>query len=184
MAPTTYTNLVYQGSTGSSCTNVVTEIRKALPGQRKPFAAEILLFDEAERRSIIQKHVENYYQYFVESQEDLDRALVDNNKLHAMTALETFRALFCDRDEFLDDRCATAFLKNLKSGKDKQVLLKLHGWTDTLLSTLHAENGIVCRDAHTMEELSEQIEPFTRTPCVLNEDSSAPAPWPLVRIVR
>jgi len=138
-----------------------------------------MLFDEAERRSIIQKHVENYYQYFVESQEGLDRSLVDHNKLHAMTALETFRALFCDRDEFHDDRCAMAFLR-----RDKQVLLKLHEWTDTLLSTLHAENGIVCRDAHTIEELSEQIEPFARTPCVLSEDSSEPAPWPLVRIVR
>lgn len=162
----------------------MTEIRKALPGQKKPFAAEIILFDEAVRRSIIQKHVENYYRYFVESQEGLDRSTVDDNKNLAMTALETFRALFCDRDEFHDDQSAKTFLKTLKSGTDEQILLKLHGWTDTLLSMVHAENGIVYRDAYKIEDLAEQIEPFTRTPCVLNEDSSEPAPWPLVQIVR
>jgi len=149
-----------------------------------PFAAEITFFDEAVRRLILQKHLENYYRYFLESQEGLDRATMDDSKTLAMTALETFKALFCDLSEFQDDVCAKNYLSTLTSENDERILLKLYEWTDLLLCSFRADSGIVFREASTVEELADKVEPFTRTPCALEEESSVPAPWPLVQIVK
>ncbi|KAI9873628.1 MAG: hypothetical protein M1830_010773 [Pleopsidium flavum] len=176
--------LASEGSSGSSCTHVVTEIRRTLPNQNQPFAADITFFDEAVRRLILQKHLGNYYRYFLESQEGLDRTTIDDNKTLAMTALETFRALFCDLDEFHNDICAKTFLSALTSEKDEQVLPQLYDWTDLLLSSLHADSGTVFLQASTVEDLADLVEPFTRTPPALDEETSPPAPWPLVQIVK
>ena len=162
----------------------MTEFRKPLPGQKKPFAAEITFFDEGQQRVMLQKQLADYYRYFLETQEGLERATIDENKNLAMTALETFRALFCDVDQFRDDISAKAFLSSMTSEKDETVLQKLCDWRELLLESLHLENGIVTLDADQVEDLTEKVEPFTKTPPDLAEDISAPAAWPLVQMVK
>ena len=134
--------------------------------------------------AIIQEHFKEYFQHYYESTEELDDAAMEESEHRASTAVEAFRAMFCDRKEFATDEAATAFLSLAESADDTILLNKLYSWTKQLMSSEKVIDGIATRCADTAVELGGYLERFVKTVSVPEGEPAVHSAWPLVKIVR
>jgi hypothetical protein len=162
----------------------VIEYQKAWPQQDTPFAAEIVFFDAQRRKSILESHVDDYCRYHSELREDLDEDALDESEGRYNTALEVFQALFADRPEFMDDDSTSCFLQCGRDKGNKYLLDRFVTWTGAMVSKYKMKDGSVRRQAFTVVELANQVEPFAKTVSTLEGENPTPSPWPLVEVVR
>ena len=179
-------DVALSGASGEACTNVITKYHQARPSQNAPFTAEIAFFEPSSIQRILVTHLGWYYRYVHRPDEIIDQETMDEIKAHGETAIETFQALFADRDEFSDDERTNDFLEQTKCASDPEMLRIFSGWIQNSMSKCGAAGGIVHRSASATEELASEIEQFVK-PCrhVLDEnDCHVPSLWPLVKKVR
>lgn len=102
------------------------------------------------------------------------------------TAIETFKAIFGNRDELRDEEAINGFLAAATSADNRYILHTLYKWMEAAMTQYGAEEGLLHLTAHTVEELSRKMEPFVRTCTHIlgDEGGSSPSLWPLVEIVR
>ena len=162
----------------------MTEYRQAWPSQKKPFAAEIVLFEQTKREAIIREHLRDYYVHFCESIHELDGDALEESEHRASTGLEAFRALFRDRAEFSSNDAASMFLSSATSESDTIILERLFAWTTQLLLTEQAGSGLAFCCADTAEELGGKLKRFVQTVTYPTEHDQVPSLWPIVKIVR
>lgn len=148
--------------------------------------AEIRFYGLDKIRTIIQHEFRAYYDYTIakignqnqETQEELSEC--------QETAVETFKALFANRYEFRNDEAIEDFFSCATSAEDKNILHILHKWVEGTMIEYGADEGLLCLNAHTAEELAGKVEPFANTCTDVKNDEGRQTPslWPLVEIVR
>ena len=143
-----------------------------------------MFFDGEKRRSVLRCHVDDYFKFHSERREDLDRETLDEYENRYNTALEVFQALFADRKEFTDEHSTARFLDDGRNKGNKHLLDRIITWADALVSTYKMKDGSVRRQAYTVAELADHVEPFTKTVSTLDGEFPSPSPWPLVEVVR
>lgn len=179
-------DIALSGANGEACTNVITEYHQAQPSQKAPFMAEIALFESHSVQRMLKTHLGSYYGYVHGSVETMDQEAIDELNAHVSTALETFQALFANREAFSNEQRTKEFLEQAQSPSDPNMLEKLFGWVQDSISKCGAEGGIVRRSAYAPEELASGIEQFVKS-CkhlVDENDCYIPSLWPLVHVVR
>jgi len=134
--------------------------------------------------TIIKVHFREYFEYYREPHEDLEPAEKEEGLHLATTALEAFRALFCNHRDFATDEAATEFLSTAKSASDPVILTQLIARVKQLLATEQVFDGIGAGNADTAEELGQLIERFVKPVSVADGDPPRASLWPIVRIVR
>lgn len=179
-------DIALSGASGEACTNVITEYHQAQPSQKTPFMAEIALFEPTYIQRTLEFHVRWYYRHVHGSVETMDQEAIDELHAHIETAIETFQALFADREEFSDEERMKEFLEQAQSASDPKMLQTLFGWVQETISRFGAEGGIIRRSAYAPEELASEIEPFIKSCKHLRDenDCQIPSLWPLIRQVR
>lgn len=95
-----------------------------------------------------------------------------------------FQALFADRKEFADEDSTACFLNSGRDKGNNYLLDRFVTWADALVSKYKMKDGSVRRQAHTVAELADHVEPFTKTVSTLDGETPSPSPWPLVEVVR
>ncbi len=136
------------------------------------------------RESVIRDHVDDYWTYEFESHDDLDEDTVQQYEERSNTALEVFQALFADREEFADEDSTEQFLSGAQDKGRQYLVDKFLIWTTSLLLSLESNENLVHCNADTVEELADDLEPFTKTVITLEGEPPVPSPWPIVEIVR
>lgn len=126
----------------------------------------------------------DFCRYKAEPCDDLDDEAAEELESRCNTALEVFQALFGDRDEFADNLSISTFLNVAKDKGNQYLLDRLITWTDALVSKYTTKDDTVHRQAYTVAELANLVEPFTKTANTLEGETPTPSPWPLVGIVR
>lgn len=114
----------------------------------------------------------------------VDVGIMDEKQ--AKTALDNLKALFAWHDEFSDHQAAKAFLATATSRKDPSVLSMLWRWTDEIVGELFPGGAKAYLTSATIQELSEQIRPYTTTVpgASVGCSSLQCSPWPFVKLVR
>lgn len=179
-------DIALSGANGEACTNVITEYHQAQPSQKTPFMAEIILFEPSSMQRILEIHLGSYYRYVHGSVETMDQEAIDELNAQVSTALETFQALFANREDFSNEERTKEFLEQAKSASDSEMLQKLFGWIQESISKCGAEGGIIRRSVYSPEELGSETERFIKS-CkhLLDEnDCHVPSLWPLIQKVR
>ena len=168
---------------------MVTEYRQASQTQVQPFHAEIELFNMEEIKRMVREHLEAYYDYHFNRQEELLGDELEAAELDAGTALKVFQALFADQKEFRGQDRAQNFLRNIRSSSVSAVLSKFMAWIKDLISLVGGERGIVQRSSDTTENLAFELETFVGMKPISVDDhgeilEASPSIWPIVKIVR
>lgn len=179
-------DIALSGANGGACTNVITEYHQAQPSQEAPFMAEISLFEPSRVQHTLKVHLGSFYRYAHGSIEAMDQEEIDDLHAHVTTALETFQALFADREEFSNEERTKEFLEQAHSESDPKMLQQLYGWIQESISKCGAEGGIIRRTAYAPEELASETERFVTT-CKHffdENDCHVPSLWPLIKAVR
>ena len=179
-------DIALSGANGEACTNVITEYHQAQPSQKAPFMVEITLFEPATVQHILKTHLGIYYRHIHESCENMDQEELDELNAHVETAIETFQALFANRDEFSDEGRTKEFLEQAQLASDPKVLQTLYRWIEEYISRCDAEGGIIRRSAYAPEELASEIEPFVKSCKHLRDENDyhVPSLWPLIKQVK
>lgn len=174
-----------KGASGRAATCVITEYKNAWPGQKTPFRAEIIFYGLDKIRTIIQHNFRAYYKYSIANIDNEDQESKEELSACQETALETFKALFANRDEFRHEEKIRNFFRPANSEGDKDIIHTLLKWVEKIMIQYDANDGMLCLNAHTVEELAGEVEPFANT-CPYVDDDGRPTPslWPLVEIVR
>ncbi|KAK3701558.1 hypothetical protein LTR37_015412 [Vermiconidia calcicola] len=173
--------LALEGDACEACTCVVAETRQPFPVQETEVAAKIHFLDQASMRDMLHEQLNNYHLFHFSEDarwEPRDHKHYNNR---ADTAIDTFRALFCLRNEFQSNNEATRFLKTRKDNIESTVATMLEWCKELLL----ARGGKFDHQGHyeeyyeddSMVALNEVIEPLiTQT-----RRKDRPALWPLVQ---
>ena len=174
-----------KGASGRAATCVITEYKNAWPGQKTPFRAEIIFYGLDKIRTIIQDNFRAYYNYSIADIENEDQETKEELSACQETALETFKALFANRDEFRNEEKIKNFFGTAKSERDKDILQILQKWVEKIMIQHGANDEVLCLNAHTVEDLASEVQPFANT-CPYRDDDGRPtlSLWPLVEIVR
>lgn len=175
-----------KGATGRAATCVITEYKHAWAGQKTPYMAEIKFYGLDKIRTIIQNEFRAYYNYSIADIHSADQETQGELSEGRETAVETFKALFANRDEFCTEEAIEGFFETATSAKDQYILHTLHKWVEGLMREYGADEGVLCLNAHAVEELVNKIEPFSKTPTSMADDEGRrnPSLWPLVEIIR
>ncbi len=168
---------------------MITEYRQASQTQVQPFHAEIELFNMEEIRNMMREHLEAYYEYHFNRQDEISEDELETAELDAGTALKVFQTLFIDRDEFRGQDRAQNFLRTAKSSSDSAILSTFVAWIESLISLIGGEHGIVYRSSDTTEDLAFNLETFVGMNPIFEDDNgetleALPSLWPIVKIVR
>ena len=142
-----------------------------------------------EIRKMMREHLEAYYGYHLNRQDEVSEDELETAELDAGTALKVFQALFADREEFRGQDRAQNFLRTAKSSSDSAILSDLVAWTENLISLIGGEGGIVHRSSDTTEDLALKLETFVGINSILENENgetleALPSLWPIVKIVR
>lgn len=185
-SPSEVTDIFYKGASGGAATNVITEYQTAWPRQKSAFMAEIVFYRKDKIMSIVQNEFRAYYEYSFGDLDKVDDATQELMHAHYVTAIETFKAVLADRDEFRDDEAIESFFAVASSADDRIILQTLNKWIEATVIQYGAEEESLYLTAHTVEELSRKTEPFVRTCTHKSGYNGGPCPslWPLVEIVR
>ena len=178
-----------KGDYGGACTCVITEYRQASQAQAQTYNAEIELFNMEDITKMMTGHLEAYYEYHFNRQDEISEDELETAELDAGTALKIFQALFADREEFRSQERARNFLETAKSSSDSAILSKFEVWIANLISLIGAEGGIVHRSSDTTEDLAIKLEAFVGMNPILEDENgetfeAVPSLWPIVKIVR
>ena len=148
--------------------------------------AEINFYGLDKIRAIIQHEFQAYQNGRIMETENTDQETQEELSAYQETAAETFKALFANRDEFRSDKAIEEFFSTAISAEDKNILNILHKWVEEIMIDYSANDGLLCLNAHTVEELARKVEPFAQTCTYATNDEDRPNPslWPLVEIVR
>lgn len=148
--------------------------------------AEIKFYGLDKIRIIIQHEFRAYYNYSIADIDNEDQETQDELCVCHETAVETFKALFANRDEFRNEDAIEGFFSTATSAEDKDILHTLHNWVEGIMTEYGADDGLICLNAHTVEELARKVEPFAKTCTNFANDQGrlTPSLWPLVEIVR
>jgi len=168
---------------GQSCTYVGTEYEQPFPGQAKKLAARVEYFDIDAIRELLSRLLQDYNTWNFEQEDDWDDEEKQELNRKSKTAFSTFRSLFCDKTEFESPRAATEFLEQaFKNSEETDALSVLGVWCEDLLEEKEAdeEDHTEYLDAHSQEELLEQLDPLVSA----NSRYTEPTLWPLVKKVR
>ena len=138
---------------------------------------------------MVRDHLEAYYEYHFNRQDEISNDELEAAELDAGTALKIFQALFADREEFRSQDRARNFLETATGPSDSAILGKFEVWIANLISLIGAEEGIVHRSSDTTEDLTFKLETFVgMNPILEDENGEAleplPSLWPIVKIVR
>ena len=168
---------------------MITEYRQASQTQVQPFHAEIELFSTEEIREMLRGHLEAYYEYHFNRQDELSEDELEIAELDAGTALKVFQALFADREEFRGQDRAQDFLRTARSSSDLAMLSDFMVWIEDLISLTGGDNGTVHRSSDSTEDLAIKLDSFVGiNPILENENGETlealPSLWPIVKIVR
>ena len=147
--------------------------------------AEIKFYGLDKIRTIIQQNFQAYYNYSIADIDNVDKETHDELSAYQETALETFKALFANKDEFGSEDGIEDFFSTAKSAGDKDILHILQTWVEMIMIECGANDGLLWLNAYSVEELAGKVEPFANT-CPYVDDDGRPTPslWPLVEIVR
>lgn len=178
-----------KGDYGSACTCVITEYRQASQTQVQLFHAEIELFSMEEIRTMLRGHLEAYYEYHFNLQDEISKDELEIAELDAGTALKVFQALFADREEFRGQDRAQDYLRTAESSSDMTIISDFMVWMVNLISQIGGDDGTVYRSSDTTEDLGFKLESFVgMNPILENENGETlealPSLWPIVKIVR
>lgn len=177
---------ILKGASGRAATCVITEYKHAWPGQKTPFMAEIKFYGLDKIRTIIQHEFRAYYNYSIADTKNESREIQEELSTCQETAVETFKALFANRYEFSDEDAIDNFFGHATYAEDKNILHTLYKWVEGIMVEYGVGDGLLCLNAHSVEELAGKVEPFTNTCTYVanNEGRPTPSLWPLVEIVR
>ena len=138
---------------------------------------------------ILNEHLVQWYRAKVETSSDLIPEDIEDNRLEARTACNTFKALFANRIEFqtdntFDEDKLEEYLREARPGHGKRILEQLSLWGSELIEVVGGADGKIFLHANTVEDLSAITEPFMRTVIPAEDDAPRPSLWPLVKVVR
>lgn len=168
---------------GQSCTYVGTEYECPFPGQTKKFAAKIEYFSMRDISNLLNKMIQDFFTWTFIRPSDLDAEEMQELQRLCTSAFNTFRALFCDKEEFESQTAGAEWLRSKYAAANKEEALStLIEWCRELLGENEADESgnIEYTDADTQDELLEQLTPMVTS----NSQYETPAVWPLVRKIR
>jgi hypothetical protein len=110
----------------------------------------------------------------------------EEENTEANTALDCLCTLFSNREEFSSLETAENFMASAVSPKDPRIIDKLQKWTSDLLAFFIPNGRRLFLNSITMEDLTEQFIPFTRSvkDAIFKDEPLGFSPWPFVRLVR
>lgn len=150
--------------------------------------AEIKFYGLDKIRTIIQHEFRAYYNYKFADTDVEDQELQEELCASHEIAVETFKALFANKNEFRDEDAMEEFLRTARSAEDKNMLRILHSEVEKILIEYGADNGLLCLHAKSVEELAGKVAPFAKTCTNIfmanDEGCLTPSLWPLVEIIR
>lgn len=175
-----------KGASGRAATCVITEYKQAWPGQKTPFMAEIKFYGLDKIRNIVQHEFRAYYNFTIADIDDENEETQDELSACQETAVEIFKALFANREEFHDEDTIEDFFSTATSADDRKILNTLIKWVQRIMVEHGANDGSLCLNADSVEELADKVAPFTKTCTYVANDEGRlnPSLWPLVEIVR
>ena len=165
---------------------MITEYGPPWPSQKTPFRAEVTFLGREEVRKMIRDQFKAYYDYQFGDQAAMEPDALDELGAAHETAIETFKALFSNKDDFSDDDTIEDFFSTATSAEDRHILQTLNAWLDATMAEYGADDGLIYFDANTSEELASRVQHFVKT-CTDREDFQhrpAPSLWPVVEIIR
>ena len=148
--------------------------------------AEIKFYGLDKIRKVIEHEFRAYYNYSIADISHEHQEIQEELSVCHETAVETFKALFAEKEEFRTDDAMEEFFKAATSAEDKNMLRILYKWVEGIMLRYGADDGVLCLDAHGVEELAGKVGPFAQTVTSMVEDDfrRSPSLWPLVEIIR
>lgn len=167
---------------GQSCTYVGTEYEGPFAGQKKPLAAKVEYFDLDSIEALLRRLIDDYNTWNFRRPPDCDAEEAQELSRLSTTALNTFRSLFCDREECESPRALGEFLHDSFTDEGTNALSTMLEWCEELLDEKQTDDDerIEHLDAHTQRELLAQLDPLVSS----SSRFEMPALWPLVKKVR
>ena len=145
---------------GESCTKVITLFIHKLRDQKKAFAAEIRYSDIGTCKALLQEQLDNFNRFCYHFDDGwLDEQKKDYER-SSLTAMKTFRSLFCNRAEFESPRAAKEFLDRHRNAV-ATALDTFVAWSRELFAKYTTVDGAAVQrfEADTATELNEQLSP-------------------------
>lgn len=148
--------------------------------------AEIKFYGFDKIRNIVQHESRAYYNFTIANIDDEDQETKVELSACQETAVETFKALFANRKEFRDEDTIENFFSTAESVEDRNILNTLIKWVERIMVEYGANDGLLCLNAYSVEELAGKVAPFANTSTHVANDEGRlnPSLWPLVEIVR
>ena len=129
-------------------------------------------------------HFATWYHYRADAEDKNDDDEAQATHMEAESAVQFFRALFCDKEDFSSDELAKKFLRCAKSDSDPEILDRLRGWLQGLLDRAGVEQNRLIVEADDMKTLSTKIQAYARTATANDSADQVPSLWPLVKIIK
>ncbi|TKA67263.1 hypothetical protein B0A49_04118 [Cryomyces minteri] len=159
--------MYFQGCFNTSCTCVVVEYRSKFEEQEAEYYAQVRYFDEESIKNLLREHLEDYYLFMEESSNDWTSEEKEIYHSKYLATLQTFRALFCERDEFADEQKTRGYLKAAYVEPRVVVLEKLTSWCQEQLQEYNDNKGgysyVVEKD--TIQDLAEDLDSYVMESC-------------------
>ncbi|KAI7328873.1 hypothetical protein KC315_g6438 [Hortaea werneckii] len=175
-----------QGDASGSCTWVVQEFCRMLAKQTMPFAAEIHLFNQEDRQSILRSLLADFYRASPNDDDPFDGPKDSDQVTEDFTIQQTtitvFRALFSDKKQFRNKTAAHDFLAEAECEDDDIILSQLYQWAEDLVSS-KTKDGSVMHQSSTTQTLLWDIAPYLYT---VEERDGEPITslWPFVSHIK
>lgn len=174
--------LATEVSGGESCTSVPTIYTHKLHWQvDEPYAAEIRYYDIDRCRQLLGEQVRAYNVYTFEFDNAWEAREKVENEQAASTALDIFRTLFCDQEEFESTGAAKEHLQACYPDDCEALVETMIGWCEDHFVEHEKEDGAGFErcTGENVTELNEQVDPLVAPNHTLDE----PSLWPLVEKV-
>lgn len=173
---------MFQVSAAQSCTYVCTEYECPFPGQTTELAAKVQYFDIPAIRILLTRLVDDYNVWHFDKPEELRDDEERELKRRSISAMKTFRSLFCDKIELQSTRAATEFFEESHDSTGPDAVAVMTGWCESLLADTQdpEEESAGYLTADTQHDLVQQLKPLTTSSARYEK----PALWPLVKNIR
>lgn len=168
---------------GESCTSVPTIYLDRLPLQSKdkPYAAGVRYLTIEDCSIMMQELLDNYNLWTFEQDRNWPAEMESEYSQSACSAFQTFRTLFCRRDEFFIEEAARASLEEDYNSIDKTLHAKMVTWCRDLLGAQpNYGDDYHFGEFDDLDDLSDFVDSLT----LPSEDFVEPYLWPLVERVR
>ena len=166
----------HETDSASRGTNIVHEYAMPCTFQTSMFQVSAPYLRESQIANLVHNHYQSILAHLLAVEDD-DTDDMQETRQDYETALNFFRVLLCNTDDFADDDAATEYFKSTLETDADETIQHLTSLIEEFKSTRKLKDCVEYHDAENCKELGNIFKTVSRVPRGV---PSSPYPWPIL----